>query len=79
MNVHANVVDDAVSRLEPAGPAAKFSRGRRGDAAEPTGYRLTRRPDEGITMMSRLGATAASQVVRPSRLRARLDWWVSRR
>ena len=73
MNVHANVVDDALPRLVPAGPAPRFTLGRRGDAAEPTGYRLTRRPETGITMMSRLGATAASQVVRPSRLRARLD------
>lgn len=73
MNVHATVVDDAVPRLVPAGPAPRFTLGRRGDAAEPTGSRLTRRPKTGITMMSRLGATAASQVVRPSRLQARLD------
>jgi hypothetical protein len=73
VNVHANVVDDALPCLVPAGPAPRFTLGRRGDAAEPTGSNLTRRPDEGITMMSRLGATAASQVVRPSRLRARLD------
>jgi hypothetical protein len=73
VNVHANVVDDALPCLVPAGPAPRFTLGRRGDAAEPTGSRLTRRPEAGITTMSRLGATAASQVVRPSRLRARLD------